>query len=151
MVNMTISEVPNQNPKKEKLFKNIKKPSLKIETVLSLVFISLLLWLSYTLSKSLIDTMNRQKRLEQEREEVAVLSAQVERLKEEVEYYNSDSFVEKEARDKLGFVRQDEKVIVLTEEMLEEINKIEEEEFDTLDIKERKNWEKWLSFFYFQD
>ena len=68
-------------------------------------------------------------------------------LKEEVDRVNSDEFLEKAARDKLGLAKQDEIVVVLPdEEILKHFYPKREKEEEVLPDP---NWKKWAHLFGF--
>ena len=60
-------------------------------------------------------------------------------LQQKLSYVKSNEFVEKEARDKLGLVKDNEYIVIAPDE------EMEKEEF----IKtEDPNWKKWLKLFF---
>ena len=127
---------------------NIGKYKLSFETAITALLILLLLWLSFSLSKSLINTMMRQNRIVEERQARDVLAKEVERLKDEVEYYRSDSFLEGEGRDKVGLLLPGEEIVVLPQERMEEIENLVRENEVKVVSKKIPAWEKWYFFFF---
>lgn len=75
------------------------------------------------------------------REDVARLEVEIQDLKNQIVYYQSDSYKEKMIRAKLGLKKEGEEVIVITPEP--EAEKVDNEEVDT-----RTNPEKWLAYFF---
>jgi len=80
-----------------------------------------------------------------EKERIEKLKAENEELQRKIEETQSDEFIERQIRDKLGLTKEGEIVVVLPdEEILRSLApKIENEE-DTLPDP---NWKKWLKLF----
>jgi len=80
-----------------------------------------------------------------EKERIEKLKAENEELQRKIEETQSDEFIERQIRDKLGLTKEGEIVVVLPdEEILRSLApKIENEE-DTLPDP---NWRKWLKLF----
>lgn len=127
--------------------KNKKLSLFNFEAVLSLLLIILLLWLSFSLTKSLMNTMSHQERIIKEKEEKNVLGLQVNDLKEEVEYYKSKGFLEESGRNKLGLIFPGEKVIILPEEQRQKLEKLVLEGNQKSTSETILPWKKWLHFF----
>lgn len=75
------------------------------------------------------------------RDEVLTLEVEIQDLKNQIVYYQSDSYKEKMIRAKLNLKKDGEEVIVITPEPDAEI--VTEELEDT-----RTNPQKWLSYFF---
>lgn len=67
-----------------------------------------------------------------------------EELKKQLEYVNSDAFIEKEARDKLGLGKAGETILILPENL--EIIGVNQPEISA--NQSLPNWEKWWKLFF---
>lgn len=116
------------------------------KTIISLLLIIFLLWLFFSLTRSFWNTVNSQGRVIKEREQIESLKSEVAQLKERKGYLESDDFLEEEGRNKLGLVKEGEKVLVLPEDIIEEIqNQVLSTEIEsTGDIPV---WRQWYLFF----
>lgn len=77
------------------------------------------------------------------KKEIASLEEKNESLTELLDYFNSDKFLEKEARLKLNLLKEGEKlVIIASDKQIDSENQPE-------DVQENKisNFEKWLEYF----
>jgi len=103
------------------------------------------LYLIVSFSRSIFDLYQKSKEIEKERLKVEALKIKNEELKKQLEYVRSQEFLEKEAREKLGLVREGEVVVILPENFKEAIgNDYSQTEKD----KEVPNWEKWWKVFF---
>lgn len=68
-----------------------------------------------------------------------------ERLEEQLKIIQSDEFVEKQLRNKLGLVKEGEIVVVLPEaDIVKKLSPIIPEEEE---VKPKPNWQKWIELF----
>jgi len=76
--------------------------------------------------------------------EIETLEAERENLQNLITYYQTKSFKEKEARRKLGLVKPDEKVVILSQETNppQNLTKPISEE------PKKANWQLWWDFFF---
>lgn len=72
------------------------------------------------------------------------LEAKNAELKARLEYVKSDTFVEKEVRDKLGMAREGETVYILPEN-LGQVQEADEAKSEDLKMP---NWQKWWRLFF---
>ena len=119
---------------------NYKRPAQrrKLGPIFALLFIIYMLFIvgktvykNYTLNKKVSNLQNEINSLEEENNT----------LKNKILYYQTESFKEKEARQRLGLQKPGEEVIVLTPE--EEQNQKQEEE-----KPKEPNYKKWWKFFF---
>lgn len=103
------------------------------------------LYLIVSLSRGIIDLFQKEKIIEKEEAKLEELRVGTEKLKEELEYVQSEEFVEKEAREKLGLAKEGETVLVLPENFEEMVEESQKE----VEPEEPPNWEKWLGLFGF--
>lgn len=81
-----------------------------------LVIIIVSLFIIQGLSRSLIELNQQKNRTKRAEEELANLEKQKEELQEQLEYYSSDEYVEKIAREKLMLGKAGETVYILPKE-----------------------------------
>ena len=68
-----------------------------------------------------------------------------EKLEEQLKIIQSDEFVEKQLRNKLGLVKEGEIVVVLPEaDIVKKLSPIIPEEEE---VKAKPNWQKWIELF----
>lgn len=86
------------------------------------------------LAKSLPRLFSSSRKIDETRTKVQELEKENEILKAELESRKSQEFVEREAREKLGFVKEGESLLVLPKE---------EEKVEEPKRVEKPNWQKW--------
>lgn len=84
-----------------------KKPGLKLLVIAGLLLY--FVWLLFDQQKSIYSMTNERKVIETKIAEEKKLNAD---LKEQNEFANTDQFIESNAREKLGMVKQGEKVFI---------------------------------------
>jgi cell division protein FtsB len=94
----------------------------------------------------LIDTIKHNYEMQTEishlREEVANLKVEQDQLRYKIQYYQTDSFKEKEARAKLGLQAPGEGVVILPHDDTAATATTEE----TTDKPRKSNWQQWIDF-----
>ena len=125
--------------------KQIKKISLNLDLFyrLGAVIVGIMLSISLTRNILIISTAN--KKIAKVKDEIISLKEKNETLKKQIQESQTDEFTERQARNRLGLVREGEVVVVLPEEeILKKFSpKIEEQENQLPD----PNWKKWLKLF----
>ena len=101
------------------------------------------LYLIVSLSKEIFDLVQKEKVIEQEQLKVEKLKVEAQVLREQLDYVQSEEFVEKEAREKLGLTKEGETIVILPEDF-EEIVELSRKGIET---EELPNWRKWLGLF----
>ena len=76
---------------------------------------ALFLLATVNFARTTLDVLESSQRLDEVRDDVAMLEEEKTTLEKELEYKKSVEFVEREARNKLGFVRPGEQVFVPSE------------------------------------
>jgi len=98
-----------------------------------------------SLVRNIIRTINIRNRIKEEEKKVEVLQKEKDELEKKVVEAESDAYIEKQLRDKLGLAKEGEIVLVLPEdEILRKIAPIINEEEDILPDP---NWKKWFKLF----
>lgn len=64
------------------------------------------------------------------------------KFKGQLEYAQSDQFLEKEARDKLGMAKEGETILILPDNLGQGIQN------SNLPVQDKPNWEKWKELFF---
>lgn len=98
-----------------------------------------------SLVKSLTRINAAQKLIKKEETRLEKARQENERLSDQLKTIQSDDYIEKQFRDKLGLVKDGEIVVVLPEaEIVKKLSpQIPEEE----EVKPKPNWQKWLELF----
>lgn len=109
-------------------------------TLLAIIF-------SANLVKSVLETRANLGRLDRLKKEVSTLASGVESLKKEEEYKKSPEFLEREARDKLGLVKKDEKLLILPETG-NILRGSDAQIVNDVKIDKTPNWVKWKKFLF---
>jgi len=98
-----------------------------------------------SLVRNIIRAIDIRNRIKDEEKKVEVLQKEKEELEKKVAEVESDAYVEKQLRDKLGLAKEGEIVLILPEdEILRKIAPIVDEEEDVLPDP---TWKKWLKLF----
>lgn len=123
----------------EKVRSNFK---LYIRYMLFILSVFLLI----TLGRNILRIRSSGTRVDEARLNVEKLSEENKKLQEQLEIAQSEQFVEKQLRDKLGLAKEGEVVVVLPEdEILRKFSPQIQVEEDALPDP---NWRKWLNLFY---
>ncbi len=116
----------------------LKRP----RTIISVLFLSVL---TFSLVKNIARIQGSGSRIDREQENVEELKEEQKELEERLKIVQSEEYVEKQLRDKLGLAKEGEIVIVLPEDdILRKLAPVYEEEEETLPDP---NWKKWLNLF----
>ncbi len=101
--------------------------------------------LTFSLIRNIIRVLNVRDRIKEEEKKVETLRKEKEELEKKVIDAESDAYIEKQLRDKLGLAKEGEIILVLPEdEILRKIAPVVQEEEDFLPDP---TWKKWLKLF----
>jgi cell division protein FtsB len=114
-----------------------------------IVGIAVLVLFSVSLGKEVIRRYEVNKDIQTLEKDVAELEKQNTELSELIEYLNTDSFKEKEARTKLGMAKAGEKVVVIPDVTVAEDNATELVGAPE-NVEELSNPERWVAYFFNQ-
>lgn len=107
-----------------------------------LVLTLLGLWMAVVLSRQLLEFFfDSGGRIEQSQKDLAELEAENRQLKDEKAYRETNFFVEKEAREKLGYAAEGEATVIFRQEQASVSAEVEKED-------EIPNWKRWLDFLF---
>lgn len=117
----------------------------KIRTYSNYLLILLFILLMISLTRNIFRVLGAGERIERARDRVEKLKKDNEELERKLAEIQSQEFIEKQLRDKLGLAKEGEVVIVLPdEEILRKLAPRQEEEEETLPDP---TWRKWLKLF----
>jgi len=113
----------------------------------------ILLIISVVFIKSSFDVLKSKERLDEINSELSSLNEEKEKIEKEIEYKQTDEYVEEKARNELNLIKPGEKVYVVVEEssgsvVLSETDEIEQDEKEEIDKKKQKNWYLWYRLFF---
>lgn len=111
--------------------------------LLSLFLFIFGLYLIVSLSRNLFSLIRKGGEIKKENLKLTSLEEENRQLKEQLEFSDSQEFIEREARDKLGMAKEGEQVLVLPSN-LGKITLPQTEEKET----EIPNWKKWWNLFF---
>lgn len=137
----------------------MKKPKKKLlkrlfgSSIILIIGLLVLAYIFVSLGKEYIRRYQVNKEIDQLQEEVEKLESDNLKLVDLVDYLNSDQFIEKEARQKLGYKKPGENVVVIKEGNYIE-NQADANNPDVLEnqiaeeIKRSSNPKKWWIYFF---
>jgi cell division protein FtsB len=108
--------------------------------LISSLIILFSLYLIVSLSREIFDLIQKEKVIGKEELKLEELKVETQVLKEQLDYVQSEEFVEKEAREKLGMTRPGETVVILPEDFKEMVDQSQ----GVIEPKEVPNWKQWL-------
>lgn len=103
------------------------------------------LLLIVSLVRNILMIRRANKEIAKEAEKVEKLAQENTKLQESIEGAKSDYFIESQLRDKLGYVKEGETVVVLPSE--DKIKQLATQINESPDTLPPSNWQKWLRLF----
>ena len=88
-----------------------------VKRIFRFLLLAILIMAIVNLSQRTADLVNRAKKWQEEKENLAKIEKENEELKAYLDYVESDSFLEKEARDSLGMSKEGEMMVVLPQKV----------------------------------
>lgn len=107
-----------------------------------LVWLIVVLYMLFTVGRLAYKNYQLNRQESELEADVVALQVEIQDLKNQIVYYQSDSYKEKMLRAKLGLKKEGEEVVVITPEP-----EVEEVVIETEDSK-KSNPEKWMSYFF---
>lgn len=98
------------------------------------------LYLIVSFSRDIFGLLNKTKEIDKEQQKLEDLKTDNVALKRQLQYVQSNEFVEKEARDKLGMAKEGEAVVLMPENT--------SGSSETQIQEEVPNWKKWWKLFF---
>lgn len=105
----------------------------------------LLVFLSISLLRGTIKIFEAKERVEKERKKAEKLAAEQEVLKEKLSFVQSSEYIEKNLRDKLGYSKEGEVILVLPDS--ETLKKLVPELPEEENVLPDPPWKKWAHLF----
>lgn len=113
--------------------------------ILRLLIFALGIYLIISLVQQIFSLWRAEERIKIAQKKVEEAREENEDLAEELKYVQSEEFVEKEARDKLGMGKEGETIVVLSQDLIEkEVAKVKKEQEEPEKIP---NWQQWKEVF----
>lgn len=137
----------NVGMEKKGLFSRINKGIEKVlpMTLGNLLLFAIIIYLLFVVGRSVWINYKSNNNLDVEREKITQLENDVELLQMEITYFKTQSFKEKEARAKLGYMAEGEKVISLSGDKPED--KISDQGKKEQELK-TPNYRLWINYFF---
>ncbi|HSX48782.1 MAG TPA: septum formation initiator family protein [Candidatus Saccharimonadales bacterium] len=117
----------------------------KIRRILKFTVILIAIILAFSLLRSMSHISSSAQKIEDEKNKVADLEKESEKLKKQLQSVESVQFIEQEARDKLGLAKKGETVVVLPDE--ETLKSLVPKEETEKEVLPPDNWKLWLNMF----
>lgn len=104
-----------------------------------------LIYLTFLVGKSVYTNWQTDQKVKKFKTDLDILEVENQNLKNQITYFQTESFKEKEARRKLGLVKPDEKVVILSREP----EKLKEETIspEEAEQKSKPNYKLWWEYF----
>lgn len=109
------------------------------------IFLLIVIYLSINVCREIKQRLEVKKEIADLREEIANLSNENNQLNDLIEYFKTEEYVESVAREKLGYQKSGEKIVVFTEE---DENIIQGEEERGEELEDRSNLKLWWDYFF---
>lgn len=119
-----------------------EKQIKKIPNYLLLIFIFVLV---LTLVRNIQKIQSANRKIRNTQEEVERLMKEQKELEEELSKVNSEEYIEKQLRDRLGMAKEGEIVIILPDEAI--VKRFAPKLEDEQDSLPDPNWKKWAKLF----
>lgn len=116
-------------------------------TLASLIIFLVIIYLFFVVGRTIFDNYNSNKELDQEQQKINDLEANVQDIQNKINYYQTSSFKEKEAREKLGYKAPGENVLSLPID--QENEKGSDSSLGEVKIK-TPNYRYWWEYFFEQ-
>ncbi len=114
-------------------------------TLSSLIIFAIIIYLFVVVGKTVYGNYNSNKDIEKQEEEVKALEVELASIQNKINYYQTASFKEKEAREKLGYKAPGENVISLPID--QEQDKSQDKSIGEVQIK-TPNYRYWWLYFF---
>lgn len=115
---------------------------MSISGLVSFVFV---VYLGYIVTISMINNYNSNKEIMKSEEKLTLLEEEIATLQDKINYYQTNSFKEKEARAKLGYKAPGESVLVMPIDTQDE--KITDSSEIEIELKS-PNYTLWWEYFF---
>ena len=117
----------------------------KINKYLSLVFIVFIVLLSFSFVGNARKIKRANNLLEEKKEKLNKLREENSKLLQRLERVDSEAYIEEQLRDKLGFVKEGETVVILPEDEI--LRSLAPKRTFEEEVLPDPNWKRWLKLF----
>ena len=124
----------------------MEKIKRKLKTYSNYVLIAVFSLMLISLTRNILKIRTFRGRLTETEERIEKLKSENEVLGEKLDTFQSDEYIEKQLRDKLGLAKEEEVVIVLPDE--ETVRKFAPKTEEEEEILPNPNWKKWFKLFF---
>jgi cell division protein FtsB len=124
----------------------MEKIKRKLKTYSNYVLIAVFSLMLISLTRNILKIRTFRGRLTETEERIEKLKSENEVLGEKLDTFQSDEYIEKQLRDKLGLAKEEETIIVLPDE--ETIRKFAPKTEEEEEILPNPNWKKWFKLFF---
>lgn len=125
--------------------KETKKISLNLDLFYRLGAAFVGIMLSITLTRNILIIQKANQKITDLKAEIAAIKQKNDKLIMQIDQAQTVEFQEKQARDKLGLVREGEAIVVLPD--VETLKKFAPKTEEQVDELPDPNWKKWLKLF----
>lgn len=120
--------------------------NFKIVNIMGLVVSALIfIILSLSLVKSISRIRNGDNVIERTKAKVDQAELENKKLEDQLKLVQSEEFIEKQLRDKMGLAREGEIVLILSEASI--VKKLTPQIPEEIEAKPKPNWLKWMELF----
>ena len=128
-------------------FKRLKEGVEKVlpMSVGGFILFIIVLYMLFNVGKSVWVNYSSNKEIDEESEKVIALEKEIDYMKNQIAYYQTNTYREKQAREKLGYIAPGEKALTLPVDEPED--KIVDAEIDEVKIK-TPNYRLWWKYFF---
>lgn len=133
--------------------KKSRSYSLFLQILFLIIALSLILALGFPLSKKLKKQYSVNKEIKTLKEEIEKENSKNSDLKKFIDYLNSDQYIEEKARTNLNYRNENEKVVVVKDEVTQNQNSLKDNfiyssnNVDYIKNEKFENFKKWLNYF----
>jgi cell division protein FtsL len=115
-----------------------------MKKILNIFTIIFLCYFTFSLVRSIISTYGVSNKVLEAEKQLVEVKKKNEILKRQLETVQTDEYIEKEAREKLGMAREGDTILI----MPKVTPQAQSEEVQIVSGKSLANWEKWLQLFF---
>lgn len=115
--------------------------------IVAIIGILVLFWFSFNTVKITLRNYELAQQIDNLEEEIAVLELENQNFKFQINYYQTDAYLDLEARDKLNVVSPGERLLILPDDRYDGVSvSTESEASDESQVKQ--NFDEWMNFFF---
>jgi len=109
------------------------------------IFLIIVIYLSISFYREIKQRGEVKKEISNLKMEIENLSKENNKLSDLIQYFETEEYIESTSREKLGYKKPGEKIIVFTEENVDNILNVSDEKIDSENLSNIKLW--WNYFF----